>query len=485
MKKYFILLLTAATFIYTASAFAQIQQTSEALERLEKNVTYRTLSNGLRVILYPRPIAPVFSGVVITRVGGSDELTGQTGIAHMLEHMAFKGTDQIGTKDYKLESALLEKLEKAVAENDLKAKEDITSELRKLWITDHFTREYDKRGASGLNAFTSAEMTAYFVDLPRSSFEFWCYMESERILNPVMRQFYEERDVVLEERRMRYEDDPGGKLYETLLSKAFLLHPYGKPVIGFESDLRNLTATAVKKFHQQYYIPSEMVLSLAGDINPEKDLTMLEKYFGRIPASSHKPYRPEAREPVQTEERSFSLETDNNPEMMVAYHKPVFPDTSDPVITVLSEVLTGSRLAPLRKILVEEKKLAISVSSSEAPGNAYPNLLVFSITPKAPHTNLEVLAAFDEELEKFKRDWNDQELLDNAKRSVAMSFLANLKSNQGIAMGLASDLTTFGTWKASSDWFSQAMKVDLQQIKDASLKYLTKENRTIGRLETK
>jgi predicted Zn-dependent peptidase len=483
---YLSLLLSLCVLISIATAFAQIEQTSAALKKVEQNIKFATLSNGLRVIIYPRPIAPVFSGVVLVRVGGSDEEPGLSGIAHMLEHMAFKGTKEIGVKDHQREAELLAKLESLVADKkDSPEWQATMEELRKLWITDQFTREYDKRGAVGLNAYTTSELTAYYVDLPRSAFELWCYMESERIINPVMRQFYEERDVVREERRMRFEDDPEGKLYETMLSKAYTQHPYQKPVIGYDNELKQLTATQVKDFHDQYYQPSEMVLSLAGDIDPKKDLPLLEKYFGRITQSDLKPKRPTQIEPKQKEQREFRLELGSNPQIMLAYHKPVFPDPADPIISVMAEVLAGSKLSPLSKLLIEDKKIAVSISTAEAPGNAYPNLLIFSLIPKAPFSNTELLAEFDAALDNFKSDWNDVSLLENAKRSVAMSFLSNLKSNQGLALGLASDLLTFGSYKASSEWFSQAMQVSVEQIRAAATEYLAKENRTVGYLEAK
>ena len=234
--KFFLLIL----FIFPTTLQADLKELRGALKKVEKNVFTTKLDNGLRVIMYNRGIAPVFTGVLAVRAGGVDEHLGNTGISHMLEHMAFKGTDRLGTKDSSREGKLLERLEKLFTktplmenfnEEQLKEWKEIYEELTKIWNTGELEQEYTKWGASNLNATTSKETTNYYVSLPRSAFEFWCWLESERVLNPVMRRFYEERNVVLEERRMRYVDSPAGKLYEKMLGIAFLGHPYRNPVI--------------------------------------------------------------------------------------------------------------------------------------------------------------------------------------------------------------------------------------------------------------
>lgn len=488
-----ILLIILCTSLHpTQACLAQIQETVVALKKLESNVQFTTLSNGMRVIVYPRPIAPVFSGVLAARVGGTDEKLGQSGISHMLEHMAFKGTPEVGTIDYPKEKELLAKLEQLAVraksnptdENLAKEWQLSMEELRKLWVTDQFTREYEKRGSVGMNAYTTSELTAYFVNLPRTVFEFWCYMESERIVNPVMRQFYEERDVVMEERRMRYETDPEGKLYELLLGTVFRAHPYGKPVIGYDFDIKRITATDIEEFHKKFYVPSQLVVSISGDVSLDRDLATLEKYFGRIKVGPV-PERPHAVEPPQGGQREVVLNERGSPQTMIAYRKPVYPDPEDPIISVMVEILAGSNLSPLNKALVEQQRVAVSVGASEAPGNAYPNALIFQIVPRTPNDNRVVIEAFDKVIEKFQNSWQDEELLEFAKRSVAMSYLGSLKSSQGLALALASDELLHNNWKASLDWFEKAMNVTSEQVRESSKKYLSKQNRTIARLETK
>lgn len=464
-------------------------QIKEALTRFESGVIERRLSNGLLVLFYPRGDAPVFSGAVGVGVGGADEPVGSTGVAHLLEHMAFKGTRNFGGSDPVREQALLAELEQLVDPSTGQPKDparwkEINEELQKLWVTESFTREFEKRGSVGLNATTSADLTRYFVSLPREAFEFWSWAESERIINPVMRQFYQERDVVLEERRMRYENDPGGKLYERLISAAFDHHPYRNPVIGYEEDIRKLTASTTEQFQRQYYIASNIVIALAGDVNPERDMPLLERYFGRIPASSEPVQRPTVVEPELKAERRVVVEMQAAPQMYIAYRKPVYPDQSDPALSLLFEILTGSSQSPLYEQLVKKSRIASSVSYFEGPGGSYPNLVIFSLVPRAPHTNAEVLAEFDRVLEQVIRDGITQEQIDIARRGTVMDFIGRLRSNQSIALQLVSTQLVYHDWREMLRWMEKVNAVTSQDMIAVAKRYLVPENRVIAFLES-
>lgn len=467
------------------------EDSSTALREMAQKVKRYTLSNGLRVIMYNRGTAPVFAGVVSVRVGGSDELLGETGISHMLEHMAFKGTHQIGTNNYEAEKPLLYELEKyALAERnglklsseDLIKMEQIYDKLKKLWVLGDLSVQFERRGANGLNATTDKEFTKYFVELPRTAFEFWCWIESERILNPVMRQFYQERDVVMEERRTRFDDDPEGKLYEMLLGVAYLKHPYRNPVIGYEFDLKNLTATMVTDFQKRFYVPGNIVLSLVGDIDPENDIKIVERYFSRLP-NAVVPKKTTILESPQEGERRIMLKTKASPQLYIAYKKPNYPHPDDVPISVMAEMLAGSRVSPLHEEMVKIRKIVSSIDSDEVPGSAFPNLLIFYVSPTNPHTNNDALLAFDSILQKSRRKGLTQELLDIAKRSVAMDYLVHIKSSMSLAQDFASSEHLYGNWKASLDWYDEAMKVTLEDIHRVMDKYLKTSNRTIGTIE--
>ena len=470
---------------------AQTDDSSSALAAMASKVHYETLPNGIRVILYNRGIAPVFSGAVVVRVGGSDEVVGETGISHLFEHMAFKGTKTVGTKDFSKEQRLLRRLEEISAESDAanhltaeqKAEwDEIHEELKEIWIGDDFSRRYEQHGGVGQNATTDKEFTKYFVDLPRSAFEFWCRMESDRLISPVMRQFYQERDVVLEERRMRFDDDPGGRLYELLLGVAYQRHPYRAPVIGYEKDIRGLTATELEAFRKKYYVPSNIVVSVVGRVNPAEDMKLISKYFGAIPTAPAIK-RDIDTEPEPTGERRVTLKMRASPQIIIAYAKPNYPNPDDPPLTVAAEILAGSKISPLYVELVKRRQLAAAIGQEEGPGVAYPNLLMFEATVKAPHTNDALLYAFDSVMDRFRRNGPTQEQLDIAKRSIGMEYLGHLQSSQSLALDFASSELVYGSWKASVEWYDKMTQVTVDDVKRVAQKYLVDDRRTIATIE--
>ncbi len=442
--------------------------------------------------MYRRGQAPVFSGVVSVRVGGVDEKEGQTGISHMFEHMAFKGTPVLGTTDHEAEKTLLVQLEK-LADNrkkgaEISAKDQaewvkIHDALKKIWSTDDFTKEYRVRGGEGQNATTAKELTTYMVDMPRSAFEFWCWIESERLLRPVLRQFYQERDVVMEERRMRYDDSPDGKLYELLLSTAYTQHPYRNPVIGYPQDINSLTASETDEFRRKYYVPGNIVVSIVGDIDLEKDLATIEKYFGKLQAGTM-PARVNIVEPEQEGQREVRYNTEAAPQAYIAYKKVNYPHPDDAPVSIMAEMLSGSRSSPLYKELVEKRRILSSIGNDESPGTAYPNLLIFAGVVKTPYSNDEFIKAFDEVIAKFQAEPINQELLDITKRSIAMNYLGHLESSQGLAIDFASSELLHGGWQAAIDWYEQAMAVTKEDIARVAKIYLRPQARTIARVES-
>jgi len=335
-----------------------------------------------------------------------------------------------------------------------------------------------------MNATTDTELTRYFVELPRTAFEFWCAIESDRLLNPVMRQFYKERDIVMEERRMRVDDDPQGKLYELLLGMAYRQHPYRNPVIEYSDDIKRLTAAQTDAFRRKYYVPGNMVVSIVGDVDVEKDLPVIERYFGKIPPGGQVP-RPRVVEPKQEGERRFTLEDKASQHLAIVYRKPNYPDPDDPPLTLLAQILAGSKISPLYTELVKRSQKVVDISYGEDPGSAYPNLLSFSLVPRSPHTNEEVLAAFDGVIKKFLRTKVTEETLTIAKRSMAVDYLGHMKSNSSLALDFASSELFYGSWRALIEWYEKAMIVTTDDIMRVGAKYLAQNNRTIGMIESK
>jgi len=320
------------------------------------------------------------------------------------------------------------------------------------------------------------------VNLPRSAFELWCKMEADRLLNPVMRQFYQERDVVLEERRMRFEDDPAGRLYELLLGVAYQQHPYRFPVIGYERDIRGITATKVNDFRKRYYVPENIVISVVGRVNPDEDIKVIQEYFGALPVGPAIE-RDVPSEPAQQGERRVSIAMKAAPQIVFAYSKPSYPHPDDAAISVMAEILAGGKVSPLYTELVKKRQTAASVDSEEGPGIIYPNLLMFSATVKAPHVPADVEQGFDLVIQRFKRSGPTQEQLDMAKRAIGMAYLSHLQSNQSLATDFASSQLAFGTWKASFDWYEKMSKVDIADVMRVATTYLRPERRTIATIE--
>lgn len=483
-------LLAQPTALSDPNAEQSLSQSLATLDNFARRVETFTLSNGLRVIFYRRGIAPVFSGALVVRVGSVDEPDGLTGASHMFEHMAFKGTHDIGTKDHRQEAPLLEELELLMAasrDRELTALEqaklgELQEALAKLWIVNDFDAQYRMLGGEDLNATTDVELTRFFIDLPSNAFEHWCYLESERLVNPVMRQFYEERDVVREERRMRYEDDPGGKLYEKIKEVAYLEHPYRRPVIGYDRDLERLTMREVEAFRKRYYVPSNMVISVVGGLELAEVKSKLERYFGRIPAGPS-PSAPKVVEPKQRDERKMTVNFNASPQLMIAYHKPQYPHPDDAPFAVMLKLLAGSRVAPMYTELVEKLRIATSISYEEAPGRMYPNLVIFVSAPKSPHTNQEIVDAFDRVLDRFQISPLTSEEILIAKRSLVTAGLGGLAENRSLALDLATSEIAYGGWDSLLKWYRQILEVEEPDIRRVAAEYLVQSNRTLGFLE--
>ncbi len=490
LTRHLVTVITIFSLQFTSSAIGEGDVSHDsALSEIMSRVTSTTLSNGMRVVWYQKPDSNVFSGAVVVRVGGVDEPQGYTGIAHLLEHMAFKGTPTIGTRDYDKEKKLLAELEqlqqKKIKRGPLDASEEvelkrINDELQKVWIADDFSLRYDMEGAVGTNASTAKELTKYFNSMPKDAFEFWCYMESSRLLRPVMRQFYKEKDVVLEERRMRFEDSVDGKLYEKLIATAFNEHPYHQPVIGYERDLAKLTATDLSEFHKKHYVPKKIVIGIVGGIDPKVGIPLVEKYFGQMPAREA-PLEDFPVEPPQEGERIVTLEKGDSPQAYVGYHKPAYPHPDDVPLMLASEMLVGSQTSPIRKKLILEDKKALDISYFDVPGVMFPGLMTFGLTP-APGVSIdELITLFTKELSDDVDHGLNEQLLTEAKKRISVSFLSSFKDSSELAMSLASSELLYGSWRENIKWYDRVQQVTLDQVRGAAKKYFITSERTVAK----
>lgn len=457
------------------------------LGRFRENAKTFTLKNGLRVVYYRRSNAPVFSGQIWIKVGGVNEKPGQTGLAHLLEHMAFKGSTTLGTKSFAQEEPLLVKLDAIMADPKApNAKSELAETYKKLealWVNEEFSRIYEHNGADGLNAGTATDYTAYFVNLPNTAFELWCWMESDRLLNPVFRQFYKEREVVHEERRSNYDDNPDGRIFEQMLATSYKVHPYHYSTIGKPEDLRRLSREELIKLYQTYYHPENMVMALVGDLDFEKIQPLVEKYFGRLKRSESPIPQVTAVEPEQTEPRESTVTFDAEPQFVIAYHKPAYPNVDDAYFGVLHSYLSGGRSSLLYKELVLDKKLALDVGTSEAPGVQFPSLFYVRATPahgvSSEKLRDEIQAIFD----RLKTEPISESDLKAVRRRARISLLGGFASNQGLAETMAESELIWDDWAVMFKFYDLLEKATADDVMRLAKTYLNVENRSFIKLE--
>lgn len=443
------------------------------LTSFEKRVTVKVLPNGLTLIICQRPEAPVFSYFTIVDAGDANDPGGESGLAHMFEHLAFKGTKDIGTTDYAAEKVALAKVETAYAAYDTEFRKRVGQNPEKLKelhaqfeaaeqaankyvIPNEFTELAEANGASGLNAETSLDATQYFWSMPSNRLQLWAFMESDRIANPVPRQFYRERNVVMEEKRMRIDSNPIGYLVEQLLATAYVAHPYGRPGVGWMSELSQITATEADAFHKKYYVPSNIVIAVVGDVKPT-DLPMLEKYFGAIPAGP-KPEPMTTVEPPQNGEKSVIIKEPTQPLFLEGFHKPDYRSPDNAVYEAIQDIFSNGRTSRLYRSLVEKQQIAaVAEGFSGFPGDKFPGLFAFFAVPNAGHTPQEMQAAIQKEIDKLKTtDVTDAELQMFKTRARA-DLLRGLADNEGIAQQLAYYQLRYGDWR---ELFNQLNKID-------------------------
>jgi predicted Zn-dependent peptidase len=490
--------LKSFTIVLTLSALAAAQD----MASFEKRTTVKKLDNGLTVVICERPEAPVFSFFTHVDAGSVQDPLGETGLAHMFEHMAFKGTDKIGTTDYPAEKVALEKVEqtyaayiaerdKPVDRNDQKLKDlekdwkDAVTAANKYVKPNEFPQIVENNGGEDLNANTSDDETNYFYSFPENRLELWAYLESERFLHPVMREFYKERNVVIEERRMRVDSNPIGRLLEQFTTAAFQAHPYHRPTIGWIADLNSFSATDAKQFFDRYYIPSNMVVTVVGDVKASETMPIVEKYFGRIP-SRPKPDERTTTEPPQNAERRVVLQEMSQPLYLEGYHRPDYRSPDDAVYDAIADLMSNGRTSRLYRALVRDKKIAAdSAGFTGLPGNKYPHLFAFYAFPLPGHKPDEMAEAIHVEIDKLKKEDISDEELKMIKTRAKANLLRSLGSNEGLANNLALYQARYDDWRElfrSVDRIDKVTKADIRRVANQTF---VPTNRTVGIIETK
>ncbi len=468
------------------------------LTEFEKRLTKFTLDNGLTFLVLERHEAPVVSFHTYADVGAVDEVKGITGMAHLFEHMAFKGTRTIGTKDYEAEAAALaradelflaikkdsHKGDKADPKVLAKLQEQFQlaqQEAQKYIVHDEYEEVLTQQGADGFNAYTSQDATQYIVSLPSNKLELWMMLEAGRFAHPVLREFYKEKDVVMEERRMM-ENQPTGRLYEEFQGIAFLAHPYGEGVIGHMSDLQTLTRPEAEAFFKAHYGPSNLTIAIVGDVDPANVKRLAQKYFAGIP-SGPKPEPVETEEPPQRGERRVTVQDAAQPIVLIGYHQPSVNHGDFAALEVVSQIVGVGRTSRLYKDLVKEKKIAVSANAGGNPSK-YPSLFLFFVVPAKGHTNQECEQAVYAQIEKLKSEPVSPEELAKAKTRTRADLIRQLDSNSGLAAQLTFCEVVMGDWRTLFKMLDKIDQVTATDVQRVAQTYFTTKNRTVGVIET-
>ena len=487
--------------LFLLAAFLSTAALGQDVASFEKKTSVKTLANGLTIVVCERHEAPVFSFYTLVDAGAAQDPKGETGMAHMFEHMAFKGTTTIGTTNYEAEKAALQKEEEAYQALQREKLKRVGRDQKKLEELDkafhdaeeqadqyvkknEFAEIIESEGGEGLNATTAEDETSYFYSMPSNRLELWAYLESERFLHPVLREFYQERDVVYEERRMRTESSPIGRMIEQFLASAYIAHPYRNPNVGWPSDLESLTMTDAQKFFDTYYVASNMTIAVVGDVKPDEVFALAEKYFERLPA---KP-RPEdlhTVEPPQIDERNVNIPEPSQPIYLEGYHRPDYRDPDDAVYDAISDLLSEGRTSRLYRSLVRDKKIAAAaIGFTDFPGVKYPSLFGFYAIPVQGHTTSELQAAVKEEIDKLKTQEVTDAELEMVKTRAKANLIRGLGENSGLAAQLAIYQARYGDWRELFYNIDRLQKVTKEDIRRVANKTFTPTNRTVAVVQT-
>ena len=471
-------------------------------------VVEKTLSNGMRVLMLERHDEPSIAGGWVAHVGSANERPGITGIAHLFEHMMFKGTETIGTKDYKKDLEILAEQEKVRDEmrqeeakmraefrkgeiddlmkpenktprwNELnKQFKDLIEAENKVLVKNEFDQIYSANGASGMNAFTMQDLTAYFVIVPANKLELWMWMESERINHPIFREFYAERDVVFEERRMRTDSTPLGKFEEEAEAALWESVSYHWPVIGWPSDISSISKPQADEFYATYYSPQNITLILVGDFKADDAEQLAKKYFERIPRGKKDPPDVITTEVPQLAEKRMNAEAEANPQVDIEWHAVPFGHKDSYALRVLGQLLS-TRTGRLYKGLVLGSQVATSVDATPDP-RKWAGDFDISGEAKEGKTPEQVEQGIYAELDKLKNEEVPAEELQKVKNEFAAGQYRKLTSNMAILYQLIQD-DGEGDWHEINDEGAKIQAVTAADVQRVAKKYFTKENRMVS-----
>lgn len=483
----------------------------EEFSKIENKIEKITLDNGLRILFLKQPYAPVAALYIKFLAGSADETDETAGIAHMLEHMLFKGTPRIGTTDYTKEKKYLEvihsfalkfdearrKLEAAKKSNNHSEAEKLAAEAEK-WerrlklaqkdaakyrISEEDSLLYSIHGQRGYNAYTSRDLTNYQIRLPSNRTEVWARIESDRIKNSVLREFYTERNVVTEERRMRVENRPGSLLMEKYLIEVYKNHPYGRPLIGAMESIEYFNKDQAFDFYKTFYAPNNTVIAVVGNFDRDAIESQIRKYFSdweRQNIVREKPAPPEKRKNLVVE-----IEKEGSPVLYMSWFKPNMPDPDDLRLEILSRILADGTDSRLVKKLVLEKKLATDISIYTGfPGERFKNLFLIAAEPVSGVGYTEIEEEILNELQNVVQNGVTDEEMRKARAGIVSGFLFSLRSNAGLADRLSYYELLTGDYRNMFKSYGRLFDIQKEEVKQAAAEHLQKDYRMIARLKS-
>ena len=540
-----IVTLLAATLAFAPAARAQ---------QVEPEVF--TLPNGMKFLLVPRHDQPnTVAAGWLAKVGSVNERPGITGISHFFEHMMFKGTDAIGTRDSardadyrarqkairdkinqltwsaqydsyfkgsiadawdakndtpelarlraelkslmdeqqgKAGDAEIKQLEVELAKTDAatptgtQRKADLEKQIANLKaqqtalstiVKDEFDKIYTAAGGTGMNAFTSYDLTFYFINVPSNKFELWAWMESDRLNNSVFREFYSERDVVHEERRLRTESTPTGVFQEQFDSMFWMASPYSWPVIGWTSDLNSYTMDEAMKYWNTYYRPNNLVGIIVGDFDPAAAKKTITTYFSRLEPGKVAPPSVVTLEPKQGAEMRMMAEAETQPQVEIRYHTVGFQHKDSYALDVMSSILNG-RTGRLYKDMVEGTKVASSAGAQQ-DSRKYAGAFSFEAETKGDSTPLQLEEGWYAELKKLQTEAVPAEELQKVKNQAMADSYRRLQSNFFLLIQLA-QAEALGDWSEINKESAKIQAVTAEDIKRVANQYFDKTNRSVA-----
>ncbi|MFZ5980700.1 MAG: M16 family metallopeptidase [Candidatus Zixiibacteriota bacterium] len=483
------------------------------------------LDNGMQVLMVERHTSPTIMGAIVARVGSSNETTGITGISHLFEHMMFKGTRTIGTKDIARDLEIMAQLDslKALMRDeqrimreqyrrgeieDMSAPEAKTPryraieavfdslilEQRQLIIKDQLDEMYSKNGGFFLNAFTSEDMTAYFVRLPKNKFELYLWLESDRFMNPVFREFYSERNVVREERRLTTESTPTGLIEEDFLAMFWKSSSYHWDVIGWPSDVENITREQANAYYDTYYAPNNLTMILVGDFESDQLIKQVKQYFERLPNRGTETPDVITLEEKQYGEKRMIAEAETSPQAEVWYHTVAWKHPDSYPLEVLAGIMSG-KTGRLYKKLVEEKGIAkgeVGGGRRMGPGGGrlavdagqdskkYAGAFQISAEGLSGVDPVQLEEAIYEVLDDLKNNPVSEEELQKVKNQMRVQKIRmmDMMSGLGILFSLGSD-AAMGDWTEVNNNPVKCDMVTAEDIQRVVRKYFTVDQRNV------